>query len=159
MQRSITHIEKLFMKKLKFVLGFLALCAMTTTVHAQVTGAPTLYDQNGGVVNAYDQASNSLTAGWYYSAAGQPLYYYANGVSYDPATQTYSGNILYPNASGPQSLNTAALVGGDSVEANFTPGVPNTGYGGRALYAWTSLLISAAVAVVGTHYLTRSRIP
>lgn len=127
----------------------LVILLLGTYVHAQTT--PALYNQSGQAVNGYNAGTNSLTAGWYYTSTGAPRYYYANGVYYDPATQSYGGEIIYPNADGPQSLN--------SVGQNLTPGVPNTGVGGRAFYAWISLIISTIVAVVGAHYLTRSKAP
>jgi hypothetical protein len=115
-----------------------------------VAQAQTLYNQNGDTVNAYNSTTDTLVPGWYYSEGGAPRYYYANGVYYDPSTQSYDGVILYPKGDGPQSL---------SAQSGFTPGVPNTGLGGRAVYGWLSLLISAGVAVAGTQYLTRSKTP
>ncbi len=110
-------------------------------VHAQTSTAPVLYNQSGGTVDVYDSATDSLTPGWYYTDTGSPRYYYANGVYYDPASQSYGGSVLYPTADGPTGA--------------FTPGVPNTGAGGTALLAWLGLLLSGVIAIAGAHYLTR----
>ncbi len=89
-------------------------------------------------------AHAQIVPGWYYDEVDAPRYYYANGVYYDPASQSYGGSVLYPNEAGPQ-INSA-----------FTPGVPNTGAGGTAFYAWLALIVSAGTAVAGTYYLTRN---
>lgn len=122
-------------------------------VHAQTNSAPVLYNQSGTVVNGFDSSANALTPGWYYTQTGTPLYYYANGMYYDPSSQSYGGSILYPTADGPQSLNSGNFISGTGTS---TPGVPNTGLGGGALYGWLALIASAGIAVAGTSYLTRS---
>ncbi len=119
-------------------------------VHVGISSAqtvPTLYNQQGTVVDAYDASAGALTAGWYYSDTGAPRYYYANGAYYDPSTQSYGGTVVYPNADGP-SMSMAI----------FTPGVPNTGVGGRALTLTLALLVSAGAAVVGTYCLSRAHL-
>ncbi len=98
------------------------------------------------LIFAASTAHAQIVPGWYYDENGNPLYYYANGVAYDPLTQSYKGSVVYPEASGPETLT-------------FTPGVPNSGVGGSAVTAWFALIVSAAVAVAGTHYLTRSKAP
>jgi hypothetical protein len=123
----------------KFILLFIFL-SFTITAEAQT--APTLYNQTGDVVNAFDSETQALRPGWYYDEAGSPRYYYANGVYYNPASQSYGGSVMYPAAEGPQSIV-------------FTPGVPNTGVGRSAIYAWFSLIISGVIGVAGANYFTR----
>lgn len=102
--------------------------------------ANTVYAQGAGLI-----------PGWYYDSDGSPRYYYANGVYYDPATQSYGGMVLYPGADGPQT--TSAIF----VPEVLTPGVPDTGMGVVAK-AWIALIISAAAAVGGVRYLSRAKI-
>lgn len=114
------------------VVLLLAVLAIGGNAYAQVTNStgssngtgmvtpPTLYNQSGASVNGYNSATNSLTPGWYYTKTGSPRYYYANGVYYDPANQTYGGSILYPGATGPQSGSTGAAdatISGSSAAA------------------------------------------
>jgi LPXTG-motif cell wall-anchored protein len=102
-----------------------------------------LYNSSGVRVEGYNVTTKALNPGWYYTQTGSPRYYYANGVYYDPATQSYGGSVQYPGAPGPQSMNTAV-----------TPGVPNTGVG-ASVYAWIGLILSALVAFFGANYLVR----
>jgi hypothetical protein len=115
-----------------------------------------LYTQSGAPIQTYNSSTNSLTPGWYYTSNGSPRYYYANGVYYDPATQTYGGSVLYPNANGPQTL-AISTTGSVAGSGSYTPGVPNTGAGGTALGAWLALIISALAAFGGVTYLIRSK--
>lgn len=124
--------------------------AQNTSSSAATYSGPTLYNQNGMVVNGFNSSTNSMIPGWYYTASGVPLYYYANGVYYDPSTQTYGGTVIYGGAAGP-------TLGSTALSNIFTPGVPNTGLGGIALYAWFALIASAAAAVFGVRYLSRAR--
>jgi hypothetical protein len=109
-----------------------------------------LYNQSGVRIEGYNGTTKALNPGWYYTQTGSPRYYYANGVYYDPATQSYGGSVLYPSASGPQSMGGSSVSG----SGTLTPGVPNTGVG-PAVYAWLGLILSAVIAVFGANYLTR----
>ncbi len=96
--------------------------------------------------------AQSITPGWDYSETGEPRYYYANGAYYDPLTQSYGGTVLYPEADGP-SLSSEAFT-----PEIFTPGVPNTGTGGRGLTVLLALLVSGGAAILGTYYLNRAHL-
>lgn len=111
------------------------------SVHAQVittvTGnAPVLYNQAGMSVNPN---GGNLSAGYYYLKNGDQVYYYGNGIYYDPSsiTQIYGGHLLDANG---------------NLVYHTTPGAPNTGVGGVTM-TWLTLITSGIVALAGMAYL------
>jgi hypothetical protein len=148
------------MKKINVSFALITLLLVTALViggkvHAQTSSIPTagtsngtgnvteplLYNKAGGTVSAYNSNTNSLIPGWYYTQTGSPRYYYANGVYYDPATQTYGGSILYPGAAGPQSGSTGAAeatISGASAASTGVNGTPATSTAGTNTSSNTS---------------------
>jgi len=125
-----------------------AVILSTQKTHAQASLEPVLYNKEGQVVNGYDAVIGGLNEGWYYSRDGRPLYYYPNGVYYNPESQTYGGSVVYPDADGPREN----MLGG-----NFVPGVPNTGAGGNAFLLWVALVLSGTIAVLSACIVVNHR--
>ncbi len=128
----------------------------TGTVGAMAT-MPTLYNSSGQPVNV--NTTGPLAAGYYYLAPGaqHQVYYYGNGVYYDPSTGTYGGSSVYdPNGTAGVSLGySAAVTSADYVSG--TPGVPNTGMGGEATATWITLVLAGLIVAGGVTYLVRTR--
>jgi hypothetical protein len=105
-----------------------------------------------------------LAAGYYYLATGaqHQVYYYGNGVFYDPATGTYGGSAVYDaNGTAGVSLGYSTAVTNPGYvtstgSASGTPGVPNTGAGGDATATWVTLAIAGLVVIGGIAYLVKT---
>ncbi|MDP3962673.1 MAG: hypothetical protein Q8Q03_02295 [bacterium] len=144
------------------VIALLVMMGVSQGVSAQTytpsPNAPVLYNQSGQVVNGFNTSTGGLNAGTYYTAQGNERYYFPNGTYYDPATQQYGGNIIYPNVPGPAGVvvNPGTGTGGTGGGV-FTPGVPDTGAGGGALLTWISLLASGLIVATGVTYILRRR--
>ena len=133
MKRSIFSLLAAF--ALIFVGAGAALSARAQTT---IGNTPILYNQSGIAVNPEGTA---LSAGYYYLRNGDQVYYYGNGIYYDPfsTTQIYGGHLLDANG---------------NLVYYSTPGAPNTGVGGAAVaMTWFTLIASGIVALVGMAYL------
>ena len=111
--------------------------------HAQTMGnTPVLYSQTGTAVNP---GGTALSAGYYYLRSGDQVYYYGNGIYYDPfsSTQVYGGHLIDANG---------------NLVYNSVPGAPNTGVGGTSVaVTWFTLAASGIVALIGMMYLGSRR--
>ena len=119
-----------------------------TSAVTTVNSTPVFYTQLGSPV--YAIPGQAIPAGRYFMANGSPLYYYGDGVYYNPTSQTY-GDIYYPSF-------ISTTYPGSFVVVNTpakTPTAPNTGAGGEAPLNWALLMLSALIVVVGTTYLVR----
>lgn len=129
----------------------------TGTMGAMAT-MPVLYNSSGQPVNV--NSTGALAAGYYYLAPGsqQQVYYYGNGVFYNPATGTYGGSSVYdPNGTAGVSLGYSTAVTSPSYTTSGTPGVPNTGAGGEATATWITLILAGLIVAGGVTYLVRTR--
>ncbi|MDE2037684.1 MAG: hypothetical protein KGI69_00455 [Patescibacteria group bacterium] len=132
--------------------GLLAVTALAgaAAADAQVQALmPALYNASGQEVNASN--SSALPAGWYYlqsdAAAASKIYYYGNGVYYDPAIGLYGGSAVHdPNGTAGVALGYAASV-------LIPASAPNTGAGGDASRQWLILLVSGLVMAAGASYV------
>jgi hypothetical protein len=112
---------------------------------------PVLYNQSGQAVNT---GNTAVPAGYYYlqtGGAGTQVYYYGNGVYYNPAIGEYGGSVSDPNGTAGRELGY--VVVGSTLATN-NPGVPNTGNGGNAPGAWALLIVSGIVVLAGAASLT-----
>ena len=134
-----------------------ALLGGVSLASAQVASTmPALYNSNGAEVNASNAVA--LPAGTYYlgpSTSYDTVYYYGNGVYYDPATGTYGGSTS-------DSYGTAGANLGYTTTGTIAT-APNTGVGGSLVYDnWIVLAISSLVVcagLIGTPALFRNSSP
>ncbi len=117
--------------------------------NSSVTGMATFYTATGAMIH---ENAASIPVGHYFTANGDPLYYYGNGIYYNATTQTY-GDVYVPgfvSATYPGSSMTTAQA--------TTPGVPDTGLGGEAPLNWTLLALSACITLAGIAYFIRRQV-
>lgn len=131
----------------------------TTTTSGVQAVMPVLYNANGQAVNV--NTTGPLAAGYYYlgTGASQQVYYYGNGVFYNPSTGVYGGSAVYdPNGTAGVALGySTEVTSPSSVTTTNTPGVPNTGAGGEATATWVTLILAALVVAGGVAYLVTTR--
>ncbi|MDE1975508.1 MAG: hypothetical protein KGI49_03310 [Patescibacteria group bacterium] len=128
-----------------------AIMASAVAVYAATDAVmPALYNQSGQQVNSAN--TTAVAAGWYYlntnASANSKVYYYGNGVYYDPTAGIYGGSAVKdPNGTAGVDLGYAASVLTSSASA------PNTGLGGNATTNWLVLIVSGLVMMVGATYV------
>jgi hypothetical protein len=129
----------------------------TTTASGVQAVMPVLYNASGQPVNV--NTTGPLAAGYYYLGTGatQQVYYYGNGVFYNPGTGVYGGSAVNdPNGTSGVALGYSTDVTNPS-SVTTTPGVPNTGAGGEATATWITLILAALVVAGGVAYLVTTR--
>ena len=134
----------------------LAASAQTTVSGVQAV-TPVLYNASGQPVNV--NTTGPLAAGYYYLGTGatQQVYYYGNGVYYNPSTGVYGGSAVNnPNGTSGVALGYSTDVT-NPASVTTTPGVPNTGAGGEATATWVTLILAALVVAGGVAYLVTTR--
>ena len=131
-----------------------AMMAGALAVNAQTTDAvmPALYNQSGVEVNA--SGAIVPAAGWYYldsnASAASKVYYYGNGVYYDPTAGIYGGSAVKdPNGTAGVDLGYAASV----LSPSSVVTAPNTGLGGTAATNWLVLIASGLIMMAGATYV------
>lgn len=139
----------IMIKNAAIIVAVLALVVgIATSVSAQMM--PTLYNSYGVEMNTVGGVP--VPAGWYYTqpnGQGTQVYYYGNGMFYNPSTGIYGGSIKNPNG-------TAGYNYGNYY-AQGLPGVPNTGVGGETGKMFMTLLGVLALSFAGLLYATRPR--
>ena len=133
-------------------------------VHAQASSTigtmmPTFYNQYGSPMNT---GTGTLAPGLYYTGTGGAgaIYYYGNGVFYDPASGTYWRSNAGTGTVGGTLTNLGPNYNpGIPTTSGTVPGVPNTGAGGQAATSWFLLagLLAGTVAFAGASHAVMKR--
>lgn len=131
---------------LAMALGGIGILPVYAQTNSSVTGIATFYTASGMMVH---QSAATIPVGHYFTANGDPLYYYGHGIYYNATTQTY-GDVYVPgfvSSTYPSSSVTTAQA--------TTPGAPDTGRGGEAPFNWTLLALSTCITLAGVAYFIR----